>query len=66
MQRTWRIWLSVGLLGCTGWLAAAESPGLWPTLQALQGKRFVDLTHAFNPGIPHWPGFDPETRTTTY
>ena len=66
MQRTWRIWLAVGLLGCTGWLAAAESPGLWPTLQALQGKRFVDLTHAFNPGIPHWPGFDPETRTTTY
>ena len=66
MRQAWRAWVAAGLLGCAGLAGAAEPPGLWPTLQMLQGKRFVDLTHAFNPGIPHWPGFDPETRTTTY
>ena len=66
MRQAWRAWVAAGLLGCAGLAGAAEPPGLWPTLQVLQGKRFVDLTHAFNPGIPHWPGFDPETRTTTY
>ncbi|HAW32917.1 MAG TPA: cyclase, partial [Planctomycetaceae bacterium] len=25
--------------------------------EVLQQKKFVDLTHAFEPGIPHWPGF---------
>jgi hypothetical protein len=34
--------------------------------QALIGKRFVDLTHAFAPGIPHWPGFPDEKRETVY
>lgn len=23
----------------------------------IQDKQFVDLTHSFEPGIPHWPGF---------
>jgi len=23
----------------------------------LAGKKYVDLTHAFEPGIPRWPGF---------
>jgi kynurenine formamidase len=26
----------------------------------------VDLTHAFTPGIPRWPGFPDETRKTIY
>lgn len=34
--------------------------------QALVGKRFVDLTHAFGPGIPHWPGFPDEKREVIY
>ena len=34
--------------------------------QALVGKRFVELTHAFAPGIPHWPGFPDERRETIY
>ncbi|WP_029460618.1 cyclase family protein [Solidesulfovibrio alcoholivorans] len=29
-------------------------------------KKFVDLTHAFAPGIPHWKGFPDETRETLY
>jgi kynurenine formamidase len=32
----------------------------------LKTKRFVDLTHAFGPGIPHWPGFPDEKRETLY
>ncbi|MFH0824873.1 MAG: cyclase family protein [Pseudomonadota bacterium] len=40
--------------------------GLWPVAEMLQSKEFVDLTHAFYPGIPHWPGFDGESRTTMY
>jgi kynurenine formamidase len=34
--------------------------------QTLTGKRFVDLTHAFAPGIPHWPGFPDEKREIAY
>jgi kynurenine formamidase len=32
----------------------------------LAGKKFVDLTHEFAPGIPHWPGFPDETRKIIY
>ncbi len=32
----------------------------------LRTKTFVDLTHAFEPGIPSWPGFPNETRETLY
>jgi kynurenine formamidase len=42
--------------------AAAETPRP-PTLgeiyATLASKRFVDLTHAFGPGTPHWKGFSP-------
>lgn len=47
--------------------AAAESPPtLWPLVDMLRSKEFIDLTHAFHPGIPQWPGFDNEVRVTTY
>jgi kynurenine formamidase len=45
---------------------AEEAPSLWKIVQVLQSKEFVDLTHAFSPGIPHWPGFDNEERVTSY
>ena len=32
----------------------------------LKEKNFVDLTHAFAPGIPHWHGFPDEQRETLY
>ena len=35
-------------------------------LAVIKSKKFVDLTHAFEPGIPHWPGFPDETRETLY
>lgn len=47
--------------------AGAQTPAtLWPVAEMLRSKEFVDLTHAFHRGIPHWPGFDDETRVTTY
>ena len=58
--------LLVGMLVVPVGALAGDSPTLWPIVQQLQSKQFVDLTHAFRPGIPHWPGFDNEERTTTY
>jgi kynurenine formamidase/mono/diheme cytochrome c family protein len=37
--------------------AAAQKFELWDTLTALQGYQWVDLTHAFAPGVPRWSGF---------
>lgn len=44
----------------------AGENSLWPLQQQLVGQRLVDLTHAFAPGIPHWPGFPNEERRTIY
>src|SRR3990172_6832440 len=33
--------------------------GVW---HIIRNKEFVDLTHTFAPGIPHWPGFPDEQR----
>mmetsp|Transcript_48145 Transcript_48145/g.115490 ORF Transcript_48145/g.115490 Transcript_48145/m.115490 type:complete len:331 (-) Transcript_48145:280-1272(-) len=37
--------------------------GAWDVIKT---KEFVDLTHAFSPGIPSWPGFPTEKRRTLY
>lgn len=55
-----------GILCLSSAVFAADSRSLWPVVRELQTKQFVDLTHAFAPGIPHWPGFDDEELTTTY
>jgi kynurenine formamidase len=44
----------------------AEEASLWSIQATLATHRFVDLTHAFAPGIPHWPGFPDEVRKTIY
>ena len=41
-------------------------PSLWDLCETLRDKRFVDLTHRFEPGIPHWKGFPDEYRETIY
>lgn len=46
--------------------SGVTQPSLWNIVDHLQSKRFVDLTHAFEPGIPHWPGFPDEKRETLY
>jgi kynurenine formamidase len=44
----------------------AKEPSLLDVYATLKTKTFVDLTHAFGPGIPHWPGFPDEVRETLY
>jgi kynurenine formamidase len=48
-------------------LAAAQGqPSLQQIYATLSKKRFVDLTHAFGPGIPHWKGFGDMSVKTLY
>ncbi|MDX1908957.1 MAG: cyclase family protein [Bacteroidia bacterium] len=51
-------------------MAACTPPPRQLTLadawQVIQTKTFVDLTHTFGPGIPHWKGFPDEKRDTLY
>lgn len=66
MRKLWQAFWLVGLtVGLANGLEAAE-PSLWPLQQQIVGSRLVDLTHAFAPGIPHWPGFPNEKRRTIY
>lgn len=40
-----------------------QEPSLWTGIsQLLAGRTFVDLTHAFHPGQPHFPAFPDEVR----
>jgi kynurenine formamidase len=45
---------------------AAEPASLTDMLVVLKSHRFVDLTHAFAPGIPHWKGAPDERVKTLY
>jgi kynurenine formamidase len=47
-------------------LASDDKDSLWKIQKLLAEKKYVDLTHAFAPGIPRWPGFPDETRKTIY
>jgi len=60
IMRAWKriAGLCFGLLLWRG-AAATESPNgatLNDALAIIQSHRFVDLTHSFEPGIPHWKG----------
>jgi len=47
--------------------AQKDDLSLWELYDAkIRPKRFVDLTHAFAPGIPRWPGFPTEERKVIY
>lgn len=44
-----------------------EELKLWEVYnQHIRPKKFVDLTHTFHPGIPHWKGFPDEKRETLF
>lgn len=45
---------------------ALEKLTLNDAWQVIKTKSFVDLTHAFSPGIPHWKGFPDEKRETLF
>lgn len=64
---------SVGILISLVWSgSAAEGREPIPELSLLElqkilaGKKFIDLTHEFAAGIPHWPGFPDEQQKTIY
>ena len=42
----------------------AGEPSILEIQKILATKKFVDLTHAFAPGIPPWHGFPDEKRET--
>ena len=58
--------LGCGKAGQQDSAAASTQPTLTDALAIIKSKQFVDLTHAFEPGIPHWPGFPDEKRETLY
>ncbi|MEL7036891.1 MAG: cyclase family protein [Cyanobacteria bacterium J06592_8] len=45
---------------------ADKQPTLTEIYQVLKTKTFVDLTHSFEPNIPHWKGFPNEKIETAY
>ena len=56
------------LIGLSGSALAAKTPdpSLYAVYDQLSQKKFVDLTHAFNPDIPHWKGAPQESVKTLY
>ena len=60
--------LTIVLAAAVGFTDAKDKSetSLWAIQKMLAAKRFVDLTHEFAPGIPHWPGFPDEMRKTVY
>ena len=69
-----RVWHVAGRFVLVAWMLtavnasclAADALTLDAAWQVLKEKKFVDLTHSFSPGIPHWKGFPDETRETLY
>lgn len=63
-----RLLLTLLFFGNGGSVSGASSsePSLLQIQKILTAKRFVDLTHAFAPGIPHWHGFPDEKREIIY
>lgn len=66
MHSKWIVALAVVLLSQAALAQTPDEPSLLRIQQILQSKRYVDLTHAFGPGIPHWPGFPDEKRELLY
>jgi kynurenine formamidase len=47
--------------------AQKDDLSLWELFETkIKPRAFVDLTHAFAPGIPRWPGFPSEERKIIY
>lgn len=67
-MRSWLVAIG-GLLALGAAAASAAESGaasLPDVLTVLKAHRFVDLTHAFAPGIPHWKGAPNERVKTLY
>ncbi len=58
--------VTLALVFAIAFRTPALDMNLTQAYQIIKSKEFVDLTHAFYPGIPHWHGFTEETRDTLY
>ncbi len=47
-------------------MTASSDRPLWQLHGELQSRTFTDLTHAFFPGMPHFPAFPDEVRSQTF
>jgi kynurenine formamidase len=54
------------VVGSVSKAPADAPPRLMDAYATIHAHRFVDLTHAFAPGIAHWPGFPNETVRTLF
>jgi kynurenine formamidase len=54
------------LFAFVSYCMASEELTLKDVWQLIRTKKFVDLTHAFSPGVPHWKGFPDEKREILY
>jgi kynurenine formamidase len=64
-----RLVLCAGLalvLPSGAWADSSRAAAVGKAFKTLKASRFVDLTHAFGPGIPHWKGFKDQENTTLY
>jgi kynurenine formamidase len=61
-----RAWISLAACFLMAARIVAAEPSLLEIQKILAGKKFVDLTHEFEPGVPHWHGFPDEKRETAY
>ena len=70
-MRAWVFGVCIGVASALGATAseaaeAVDKSSLTDALAVLKAHRFVDLTHAFAPGIPHWKGAPDERVKTLY
>lgn len=56
-------WLGLASTSCC---LAPKTLTLDDAWRVIREKKFVDLTHAFSPGIPRWKGFPDEKREVLY
>ena len=54
------------ILAAAGTAETKDRLALRDAWEIIKTKRFVDLTHAFAPGVPHWKGFPDERRETLF
>ena len=66
MKIVLRVWMGLAVFAVTFVKLAAAEPSLLEIQKILAEKKFVDLTHAFEPGIPKWKGFPDEKREVAY
>lgn len=64
----YKILLLIILISVFGsvYAVSPDKPSLNYVWQIIKDKKFVDLTHSFYPGIPHWEGFNDEKRDLLY